>query len=575
MTSTLPDLSHRGPDNEWLTELPERVTPDWIDQRYDELDAIVAGATDDDAWIEAVRCHNELTSHLSTVFSRARLRFRQDTADEEIAAEYRRVNGELAPVVSRRSFRFSQTLADSDAMPALEREFGEQFARELRTEVQLHDDRNIELRSRVLDVLMGQTNTFAHLQIEWRGELHPWSFARKAAHDPDHAERHAAFASQVGAVREHEQHLQEIFDEAGRLRLEMARNLGFSSYPQLRYLEMGRYDYGTAEVASFRDAIHRHVVPLSRKLRERQAQTLGTERLHPADQEIWPDPTPELAVSVDGQLDAAQRVLEQLGEAFARPFELMVREGLVDLPARPGKGAGAFCTGFDDQKVPFIFCNSVDSPDDVKTLLHEYGHALQYWRSSEIELVGLRHPSLEACEIHSMTLELLASPHVDGTFFEGEAADHYRGEHLRSTLLQVPYMAAIDEFQHGVYGDSEQLLSADGRAELWERTARRYLEGIDFEVEPWWTRNRWLMQLHVFHYPFYYIDYALARMVSWELWLDSLEDAASAHERYLALCSAGGTRTFRELLDHAGLGDPFDARTVERTMARLAPHLGL
>ncbi|MCW2925587.1 MAG: oligoendopeptidase, partial [Thermoleophilia bacterium] len=74
---------------------------------------------------------------------------------------------------------------------------------------------------------------------------------------------------------------------------------------------------------------------------------------------------------------------------------------------------------------------------------------------------------------------------------------------------------------------------------------------------------------------FYYLDYALARLVSWELWLESLEDEDAAIAKYLKLCDAGGTKPFRQLVVDAGLGDPFDEAVIERTMARLRPHLEL
>ena len=45
---------------------------------------------------------------------------------------------------------------------------------------------------------------------------------------------------------------------------------------------------------------------------------------------------------------------------------------------------------------------------------------------------------------------------------------------------------------------------------------------------PWWTRNRWLMQLHIFHYPFYYIDYTLALCCALQFWVRSRRDPTSA-----------------------------------------------
>jgi oligoendopeptidase F len=79
----------------------------------------------------------------------------------------------------------------------------------------------------------------------------------------------------------------------------------------------------------------------------------------------------------------------------------------------------------------------------------------------------------------------------------------------------------------------------------------------------------------VFQYPFYYLDYALARLVSWQLWLVSLDDEAAAFDTYLALCDMGGTKPFRQMVVDAGLGDPFDETVIERTMARMRPHLEL
>jgi oligoendopeptidase F len=149
---------------------------------------------------------------------------------------------------------------------------------------------------------------------------------------------------------------------------------------------------------------------------------------------------------------------------------------------------------------------------------------------------------------------------------------HFRIEHLRSTLDVVPYMAAIDEFQHRVY---EEGLDAEGRAAAWRAAAERFQPAIDWAADPWYGGARWMFQLHVFQYPFYYLDYALARLVSWQLWLESLEDEQAAIDKYLALCDMGGTKPFRQMVVDAGLGDPFDEAVIERTMSALRPHLQL
>jgi M3 family oligoendopeptidase len=571
-TTYLPDLSHRTPTPRWLpAELPARIEPDWVQERYDEILAACDAAGEDPvAWIDVVLRTSELESFIGSHGSRVRIAYRQATDDAEITAELERWNREVSPVITDASVEVARRVVASPCSAELTTRFGPSFLQLAEAACRAHAPVNTALRTELSDVLMKHTRIFGKGTIQWRGETHPFSFARKAALDPDRDARHEAWHSKVAYVRAHEDELQGIYDEALALRAKMAENLGQPSYVDLRYLEMCRFDWTPEDAAKVRAAIEHHVVPIATELQLRQARALGTERLHPADEAIMPEPAPEVAVGIDGQIDAASKVFDSMGPAFGEPWKLLVDEGLIDLPARSGKGTGAFCSGFPFEKVPFIFCNSVGAHDDVKTLVHEFGHALQGWRSRDIEPVDLQHPTMEACEIHSMTLELLSLPYLEPFF--GDQLEHFRVEHLRSTLDVVPYMAAIDEFQHRVY---EEGLDAGGRALAWRSAAARFQPGIDWEADAWYGGGRWLFQLHVFQYPFYYLDYALARLVSWELWLESLEDESAALDKYLALCDMGGTKPFRQMVVDAGLGDPFDEAVIERTMAKLRPHLQL
>ncbi|MCW2962088.1 MAG: pepF [Thermoleophilia bacterium] len=573
MTTTyLPDLSHRSIKPRWLdADLPATIEPDWARARYDEILAACDAAGDDAAaWIDVVHRTSELESFIGSHGTRIGVGYRQQTDDADSTAEMERWNREVSPVVGDASVEVARRIVGSPRSAELETEFGPQFLKLTEAACRAHAPVNTALRTELSDVLMQHTRIFGKGTIQWRGETHPFSFARKSALDTDRDERHAAWQSMVAYVREHEQELQEIFDSARELRSRMADNLEQPSYVGLRYLEMCRFDWTPEDAARVRGAIEKHLVPVAAELERRQAAALGTELLHPADREIQPTAAPRLSVDIDGQLEAATTVFDAMGPEFAEPWRMLVDEDLIDLPARAGKGTGAFCAGFPFERVPFIFCNSVGSHDDVTTLVHEFGHALQGWRSRDIEPVDLQHPTMEACEIHSMTLELLVHPHLQPFF--GEDLETYTLDHLRSTLVTVPYMAAIDEFQHRIYDND---LDADGRTAAWREISRRYQPATDWDADEWYGGGRWLFQLHVFQYPFYYLDYALARLVSWELWLNSLEDRDAAITSYLKLCSLGGSRPFRAMVQEAGLGDPFDEAVIERTMSRLRTHLQL
>ena len=231
----------------------------------------------------------------------------------------------------------------------------------------------------------------------------------------------------------------------------------------------------------------------------------------------------------------------------------------------------AFCTYLADSRVPFIFLNSVGTSSDVTTLVHEAGHSFQAWESRNIELEALRWPGLEAAEVHSMGMEHLALPHLHHFFSPEDLARYQRG-HIRQGFMRLAWMAQVDHFQHEVY---EQNLDAAGRGQCWQRLEERYQPGLDMDAVPYWKANRWHRQGHIFRRPFYYIDYAIAQLAAWQLWLDSLEAPEQTMERNLALCRMGGTKPLKAFMEAGGLNQPFDGeavgRLVERVVAAVDP----
>ena len=60
---------------------------------------------------------------------------------------------------------------------------------------------------------------------------------------------------------------------------------------------------------------------------------------------------------------------------FGLQFQEMNELGLLDLASRKGKAPGGYQNTLSEARKPFIFMNAVGIDDDVRTLLHESGHA--------------------------------------------------------------------------------------------------------------------------------------------------------------------------------------------------------
>ena len=82
-----------------------------------------------------------------------------------------------------------------------------------------------------------------------------------------------------------------------------------------------------------------------------------------------------------------------------------------------------------------------------------------------------------------------------------------------------------------------------------------------------------MQKQHIFLYPFYYIDYALAQICAFELYGKMKKDTKAAWADYYRLCQAGGSKGYFELLKVANLSNPFESGTVEEVIASIAEEL--
>jgi M3 family oligoendopeptidase len=253
---------------------------------------------------------------------------------------------------------------------------------------------------------------------------------------------------------------------------------------------------------------------------------------------------------------------------------MMYRRGLLDLAAREGKAGGGYCAVLFTHRVPVIFGSFTGTKNDVDLLTHEMGHAFQAWQSRELPCFDYLWPTLEACEIHSKTLEFLCWPQMERFF--GDQAERYRVLHLIVGLVMLPYCLAVDHFQHLVY-DRPKATPAE-RHQMWREMEQTYLPWRDHGGLEYMEKGGfWQAQLHIYMSPFYYLDYALAHICALQFLVRTEQDSAVAMNDYVQLCRRGGEAQFLELVASAGLESPFDegclAKVIEHARTTLAPWL--
>lgn len=467
---------------------------------------------------------------------------------------------ENGPIYEGLVNRLYDALLESPFRADLEDRLGSQVFRLAEKARKVYSDEIVEDLVEENRLATAYTKRLASAQIDFMGKKHTLSELKPYQISLDRSVRKAANEAKYAFMAANGEAFDDLYDRMVKVRTRMARKLGYDTFIPMGYDRMLRTDYGPDQVAGYRESIRTHLVPLAAGLKERQRKRLGVETLFHWDEPVfYPDGNARPAGDHDFLVDGARRMYRELSPETGAFFDFMLENGLMDLKSKPGKSPGGYCTYIASHRAPFIFSNFNGTTDDVDVLTHEAGHAFQSFMSRSFDLPEYNFPTLEACEIHSMSMEFITWPWMD--IFFGADADKYRYDHLSRALMFIPYGAAVDEFQHLVYSHPEA--SPARRRDMWRAVERTYLPHRAYGGHPYLESGGfWHQQGHIFKNPFYYIDYTLAQVCAFQYWRWFEADRAEAWRSYAALCRLGGSRSFLELVAAANLASPFEEETL-------------
>jgi oligoendopeptidase F len=419
------------------------------------------------------------------------------------------------------------------------------------------------------------------LKADWNGEEKNLSQLDSLLRDGDRDVRDHAWKTIMSLWQSQRQALNDLYRRMLELRHQIALNAGLPDFRAYSFRAMDRFDYTPEDSLRFHDAIEAVVVPAAGRLHERRRQKLGLTQLRPWDLNVDPTAAPPLK-PYRGQNELIQgslNIFNRVDPALAREFALMAEENLLDLDTRAGKALGGYCSALVTRQRPFIFMNGDGKHDDVQTMLHEAGHAFHAFSCFKLPYIWQMDVPMEFCEVASMGMELLAAPYLtaeNGGFYTPAEAARARLEHLGGILTFLPYMAVVDAFQHWVYTHPESAMDPASCDSAWDELWARFMPGVDwtgFEEE---RKSGWHRKLHIFHIPFYYIEYGMAQVGSLQVWRNALRDQAQAVDTYKQALALGGTKTLPQLFLAAGAEFRFDrdmlaelVTLIENTMAKL------
>jgi oligoendopeptidase F len=540
---------------------------------YQDLNARTLAAGTVEAWLtdwsQISKIAQELTArlHIATTLN---------TADTRAETSYLTFLSDVNPQLETAEQELKQKLLDSGLEPA-----GFEIPlRNLRAEAALFREANLPLlvENRKLG---SQYNKITGAQtVLWEGQELTLQQMRPITQNVDRAVRERAWRLASDRWLADRAAINELWTKLATLRRQIARNADCADYREYRWRELLRFDYTPEDCETFHAAIEEVAVPAATRIYTRARRRLGVDSVRPWDCDQDRDPLNFPALkpfqTIDELTTKSGQIFQHVDPQLGEYYTIMEREGLLDLGNRKGKAPGAYCSEFPVKQRPFIFANSVGVRSDVRTVLHECGHAFHVFESNHLPYIQQQQVPMEFAEVASMSMELLAAPYLStefGGFYADPEAARDRVEHLERIILFWPYMATVDAFQQWAHTQPEGP-DPDACDAKWLELQRRFMPGMDWSGLEAEMMTGWHRKQHIHRSPFYYVEYGLAQLGAVQVWRNALHDQAASLANYRRALSRGGTQSLPALFATAGAHFAFDAGTLHEAVELIENVIG-
>jgi oligoendopeptidase F len=483
-----------------------------------------------------------------------------DNADAEKA--YLHIVENISPQLKPREFKLSEIFIAHPLRQQLPKSRYEVFDRNIALQVELFRPENVPLETEEAKLSQQYQKLTGSLTVTFKGEEKTLVQMARYLEEPDRALRQEAWELTANRRLQESEKIEELFDGLVKLREKIAHNAGFKNYVEYAFRSRRRFDYTPANCLQFHDAIEKEIMPVLRELQAKRREQLKLSSLRPWDLGVDPLNRQPLRPfeKVDGMVSRSQEIFNQLDRGLGDDFQQMQKLHLLDLANRKGKAPGGYQSTLAEARLPFIFMNAVGVQRDVETMLHEAGHAFHALASRNEDLYAYRDAPIEFCEVASMSMELLGNEFIE-KFYAPPEAKRARHDHLEGIVKIFPWIATVDAFQHWIYSHPGH--SRAERRAAWEHLMDRFGGDVDWSGHESARAYAWHRQLHIFLYPFYYVEYGIAQLGALQVWANSKRDKAKALNDYKNALALGGSKPLPDLYAAAGCKFEFSQATIK------------
>ncbi|MGB0470115.1 MAG: M3 family oligoendopeptidase [Ilumatobacteraceae bacterium] len=287
-----------------------------------------------------------------------------------------------------------------------------------------------------------------------------------------------------------------------------------------------------------------------------KAQVLGVDQLRDFDR-MASVATSDTSIGWEEGSTVVREAYASFSPELAGIVGRFIDERWIDAPVRPGKRGGAFCAYAVPSHHPYVLLNWTSTPRDVATLAHELGHGVHGFLARE---QGIFHQSTpltlaETASVFGETVtnnRLLSMLEDPGERFALLAAT------LEDSIATVFRQVAMNRFEDACHTERREVgeISVERFGDLWESSQRAML-GDSVEITEGY-RNWWSYIPHFIATPGYVYAYAYGQLLALSVYAKFETQGDAFVPNYLDMLRAGGSMKPEDLtaLVDCDLTDP-------------------
>jgi oligoendopeptidase F len=203
--------------------------------------------------------------------------------------------------------------------------------------------------------------------------------------------------------------------------------------------------------------------------------------------------------------------------------------------------------------------HAVGTTRDVRTVIHEAGHAMHNMMERDEPIINYLIKPSEIAELASMGMELISLDHWS-EFYSEDILKIVKRNELLDKIKFIPWGVVVDAFQHWIYLNPAH--TAKERSIYFSKLLKQYKIGGNWDGLEKEKAIRWMMQLHIFEMPFYYIEYVLAQLGAVAIYCNYKKNPQKTVEQYKNFLKAAYSKPVSQIYKTAGIDFDFSEKYI-------------